>query len=284
MRSSACLLAAVLCAGAVTAFAEGFQDHLGLQLWSLRDQTKQNTTGALDLATGFGFTEVETAGTGSLSVTDFAKELQARKLTAVAAHASYEALQKDTAKVIADAQVLGAKYVIVPWLPHDRATGLTAEVARKAAADFNTWGAACRAAGLQFGFHPHGFEFKADADGVTPFDIIARETNPDLVVFEMDVFWVVHPGQDPVKLLEKHPGRWRLMHVKDIRKGAVTGIHTGAAPPTDKVAVGDGQVDWPAVLRAAAKAGVKHYFIEDEGVQPLKEIPASVRYLKSLKL
>lgn len=284
MRPSACLLAAVLSAGTVTAFAESFQDHLGLQLWSLRDQTKQSTTGALDLATGFGFTEVETAGTGSLSVTDFAKELLARKLTVIATHASYEALTKDTAKVIADARVLGAKYVIVPWLPHDKATGVTAEVARKAAADFNTWGAACRAAGLQFGFHPHGFEFKADADGVTPFDIIARETNPGLVVFEMDVFWVVHPGQDPVKLLEKYPGRWRLMHVKDLRKGAVTGIHTGAAPPTDKVAVGDGQIDWPAVLRAAGKAGVKHYFIEDEGVQPLKEIPASVRYLKTLKL
>jgi sugar phosphate isomerase/epimerase len=284
MRSSACLLAAVLSAGAVTAFAEGFQDHLGLQLWSLRDQTKQSTTGALDLAVSFGFTEVETAGTGSLSVTEFAKELQARQLKVVAAHAGYEALTKDPAKVIADARVLGARYVVVPWLPHDKATGLTPEVARKAAADFNTWGAACRAAGLQFGFHPHGFEFKADAAGVTPFDIIARETDPGLVVFEMDVFWVVHPGQDPVKLLEKYPGRWHLMHVKDLRKGAVTGIHTGAAPPTDKVAVGDGQVDWPAVLRAAAKAGVKHYFIEDEGVQPLKEIPASVRYLKSLKL
>jgi sugar phosphate isomerase/epimerase len=72
--------------------------------------------------------------------------------------------------------------------------------------------------------------------------------------------------------------------VKDIRKGAVTGLTTGSAPPTDKVAVGDGQIDWPAVLRAAAKVGVKHYFIEDEGVQPLKEIPASLRYLKSLKL
>lgn len=284
MRSTARLLAAALSAGAVTAFAEGFQDHLGLQLWSLRDTTKESTTKALDLAAGYGFTEVETAGTGSLSITDFARGLEARKLRAVAMHAGYELLQKDAAKVIADAKVLGAKYVIVPWLPHDKATGLTAEVARQAAADFNTWGAACRAAGLQFGFHPHGFEFKADAAGVTPFDIIARGTNPDLVCFEMDVFWVVHPGQDPVRLLEKYSGRWRLMHVKDLRKGAVTGIHTGAAPPTDKVAVGDGQIDWPAVLRAAARAGVQHYFIEDEGVQPLKEIPASLRYLKSLKL
>lgn len=282
MKTTVHLLASLFIATAAS--AADFRDHLGLQLWSLRDQTKQSTTGALDLATGFGFTEVETAGTGSLSVTDFAQELRARKLTAVASHAGYEALQKDAAKVIADAKILGAKYVIVPWLPHDKATGLTTEVARAAAANFNAWGEACRAAGLQFGFHPHGFEFKADAGGTTPFDLIARETKPELVTFEMDVFWVFHAGQDPVKLLEKYPGRWRLMHVKDIRKGAVTGLSTGSAPPTDKVAVGDGQIDWPTVLRAAAQAGVAHYFIEDEGVQPLKEIPASVRYLKTLKL
>ena len=282
LPGSCLVLSAVL--AALPALAADFRDHLGLQLWSLRDQTKQSTTGALDLAVGFGFTEVETAGTGSLGVTDFAKELQARKLTVVAAHAGYEAFQKDTAKVIADAKVLGAKYVIIPGLPHDKAKGFTIDDAHRVAADFNTWGEACRAAGLQFGFHAHGFEFKTAADGTTPFDIIARETKPELVTFEMDVFWVFHAGQDPVKLMEKYPGRWRLMHVKDIRKGAVTGIHTGSAPPTDKVAVGDGQIDWPVVLRAAAQAGVKHYFIEDEGVQPLKEIPASVSYLKALKL
>jgi sugar phosphate isomerase/epimerase len=283
MRSSRFAAFALLLATGLSAAAANYHEHLGLQLWSLRDTTKASTTKALDVAAEFGFTEVETAGTGNLSVADFAKELQARKLTVVAAHASYDALTKDAAKVIADAKTLGAKYVVVPWLPHNRETGLTPEVARKAAADFNTWGAACQAAGLKFGFHPHGFEFKADADGVTPFDIIARETKPELVTFEMDVFWVVLPGQDPVKLLQQYSGRWELMHIKDLRKGAVRGIHTGAAPPTDKVAVGDGQVDWPAVLAAAEKAGVKHYFIEDEGVQPLKEIPASLKYLKSLK-
>src|SRR5882762_7204609 len=98
IRSFAC--SALLLAG-LTARAAGFHDHLGLQLWSLRDQTKVSTTGALDLTAGFGFTEVETAGTGSLSVADFAKELQARKLTAVAAHTGYEALQKDLPQAIA---------------------------------------------------------------------------------------------------------------------------------------------------------------------------------------
>jgi sugar phosphate isomerase/epimerase len=265
------------------ASATNLQDHLGLQLWSLRDTTKESTTKALDQAAGFGFTEVETAGTGSLSVADFARELQQRKLTVVAAHLGYEGMQKDAAKVLGEAKALGAKYAIIPSLPRPK-TGFTVEDAHRVAQEFNTWARAAKAAGMQFGYHTHGFEFVATADGTTPFDILVRETDPELVVFEMDVFWVVHAGQDPVKLLNKYPNRWRLMHVKDMRKGAVTGLSTGGAPPTDKVAVGDGQIDWHAVLGTAEKLGVKYYFIEDEGVQPLKDIPASVKYLRALKL
>src|SRR4051812_15492590 len=111
--------------------AADFHDHLGLQLWSLRDQTKASTTGALDTAAGFGFTEVETAGTGNLSVVDFAKELRARKLTAVAAHIGYESLQKDLAKAIDDTKALGAGYLICPALPH--AKTFTADDARRVA-------------------------------------------------------------------------------------------------------------------------------------------------------
>jgi sugar phosphate isomerase/epimerase len=262
--------------------AAGFHDHVGLQLWSLRDQTKASTTGALDIAAGLGFTEVETAGTGSLSVAGFAKELQARKLTAVAAHTGYEALQKDLSKAIADAKTLGVQYLICPALPH--AKPFTADDAHRVAAEFNTWAQACAAAGLKFGYHTHGFEFvAATAGGETPFDVLVRETKPDLVSFEMDVFWVFHAGVDPVKLLQKYPGRWRFLHVKDIRKGAVTGLSTGSAPTADKVAVGEGQINWPAVLGAASQAGITHYFIEDEGAQPLQDIPASLKYLKALK-
>ena len=265
------------------ATAANFHDHLGLQLYSLRDTTKVSTTKALDLAVEFGFTEVETAGTGSLSVADFTKQLQARKLTVISSHIGYEAMQKNAAQTLADAKALGAQYAVVPSLPHPK-TGFTAEDAHRVAAVFNTWAKAAKAMGLQFGYHAHGFEFVAAADGTTPFDILMKETDPELVVFEMDVFWVVHAGQDPVKLLQQYPNRWRLMHVKDMRKGAVVGLSTGSAPPTDKVAVGDGQIDWHAVLGTAEKVGVKYYFIEDEGVQPLKEIPASVKYVKGLKL
>jgi sugar phosphate isomerase/epimerase len=260
------------------------QDRLGLQLWSLRAQTKESTTGALDLVAQWGIKLVETAGTGSLSAADFKAELDARQLTAIAAHAGYEVCENRLEGVIADAKILGAQDLVMPWLKHNQAIGLTMEDAHRAAAHFNAWGEACRKAGMTFGWHPHGFEFAADANGETPFEFILRETNPEWVTLEMDVFWVRHAGLDPVALLGKHAGRWRLLHVKDMRKGAPTGFSTGSAPATDKVAVGSGQIDWPAVLRAAEKAGVRHYFIEDEGVQPLADIPAGVNYLKALNV
>ena len=100
----------------------------------------------------------------------------------------------------------------------------------------------------------------------------------------MDVFWVVHAGQNPVQLLQQHAGRWTMMHVKDMRKGAVTGLATGHAAPIDNVAVGSGQMDWSAILKTAQDVGVKHYFIEDETPTPLICIPDSLKYLRALKL
>jgi sugar phosphate isomerase/epimerase len=99
----------------------------------------------------------------------------------------------------------------------------------------------------------------------------------------MDVFWVVHPGQDPAKLLAKYPNRWTLMHLKDIRKGARTGVFTGHAPLTDDVPLGTGQVNWPAVLKEAAKIGLKYYFIEDESPTVLDALPVTIKYLSTVK-
>ena len=264
--------------------AASFKDHLGLQLWSLRVQSKESVTGALAQTKVYGFTEVETAGPGDLTVEKFAGELRARDLKAVSSHFGYDALKKDIAGAIKDAKTLGSKFIICPSLPHGKG-GFDEAAARGIAREFNAWGEACRAAGIRFGYHPHGFEFTpASKSGDTVFDVLVRETRPEFVCFEMDVFWVFHAGQDPARLLAKYPDRWVLMHIKDIRKGAVTGLSTGSAPPTDNVTVGDGQIDWPSVLRTAEKIGVQHYFIEDETPTPLQCIPASLKYLRALKL
>jgi len=276
------LLASATVAG--SAFAD-FHDHIGLQLWSLRATTQsKGLQASLDLARNWGIVELEGGGSvGSMKVGEIRAALDARGLKEVAMHASYEDLTKDVAAVIGDAKVLGAGMVICPWIPH---TGdFNAELAKKAAADFDTWGAAFRAAGLRFGYHPHGYEFIPTATpGETLLDEIIRGTKPRNVTFEMDVFWVYHGGGDPVKLLEKYPKRWSALHVKDIRKGAPYGKPTGHAPDTDNVAVGSGQIDWKAVIGAAERIGVKHYFIEDESPDPLANIPLSVAYLRALKL
>jgi sugar phosphate isomerase/epimerase len=276
------LIASLLILPAVAAV--DYHDHLGLQLWSLRDQTKADVPAALDWVKAHGITEVETAGTGNLSVEEFAQQLKAHGLTAVGAHIGYDVLTKDLAGAIKTAKTLGVKYVITAWIPHQGA--FTAAMARTAAADFNKWGEAFKAEGISYGFHEHGYEFVAlpAEGGKTPFDILVTETKPEFVTFEMDVFWVFHAGVDPAALLKKYPNRWSLLHVKDIRKGAVTGLSTGSAPPIDNVAVGTGQIDWPTVLKTAQDIGVKHFFIEDETPTPLVCIPDSLKYLRALKL
>lgn len=271
---------------AAVAQAADFRDHLGLQLWSLREQTKQSTTGALDLAKSYGIKEVETAGTGDLTAEQFAKELKARGLVPVSAHFGYQLLEKDAAAVIRDAKALGVKYIVVPFPPVGKDRMFTEELARQTAAKFNEWGAACKKEGIRFGYHPHGLEFRptSNGKGETVFDILVRETKPELVSFQMDVYWVHYAGQDPVALLNKYPERWVSLHIKDMLKGLATGIHTGSTPPTAKVTMGTGQIDYVPILRAAQKIGIKHYFYEDETPTPLQCIPDSLKFLRAMKL
>jgi sugar phosphate isomerase/epimerase len=274
----ALLSAVVACAGVT--------DHLGLQLYSLRVLSKQSGWAAsLDRTRELGFTYIEGGFVPkTMTVDQYKAELAKRGLVMPSMGFAYERLEKDAAGAVAQARALGVQYVMVAWIPHKDDEGFTPDEARKAVADFNAWGAAFRAAGITFAYHAHGYEFRPLADGTNLFDLIVKSTDPRDVSFEMDVFWITHGGQDPVKLMEKYPDRWSLMHVKDIRKGAPTGIYTGHAPSTDDVAVGSGQVNWPAVFREAQSIGVKYYFIEDESDTPDVNIPQSIAYVKSLGL
>ena len=275
------LIATTACAVDLTG---DFKGPLGLQLYSLRDSFKTDVAGSLDKVKAFGFVEVETANTYGLGAEKLKAMLDERGLKPVSGHFQYDALTKDLAGAVAEAKALGLKFAACPWIPHEDAVFGEAEV-KKAAADFNKFGEAFKAAGITFAYHAHGYEFRPLKEGSsdTCFDLLVRETKPELVSFEMDVFWVVHPGQDPAKLLAKYPTRWSLMHLKDIRKGAQTGTYTGHAPLTDDVPLGTGMVDWKAVLREAAKAGVQHYFIEDESPTVLDALPVSTKYLSTLK-
>jgi sugar phosphate isomerase/epimerase len=269
---------------AVNAQAD-FHDHIGMQLWSLRAKIQSDGLPAsLDLIKGWGITEVEGISVAGMTAEQIRAALDARGLKAVSTHVSYDQMAKDLPGVIREVKALGAKFAICPWIPH--AGAFDAALMRRVADDFNRWGEAFRAEGIRFGYHPHGYEFVPNGTaGETLLDDLIRATKPENVCYEMDIFWAVHGGGNPVKLLEKYPTRWAALHVKDMRKGALIGLpKPESAPETDNVAVGDGQIDWKAVLGTAQKVGVTYYFIEDETPAPLQCIPASLAYLRALKL
>jgi len=261
------------------AVGPGFKGPVGLQLYSLRDQFKQDVGGTLDQVRAFGITNVELAGTYGLTPEKFKEQLDARRIKAVSSHFSYEQCRDHIDDVVRDAKVLGVEYAGCAWIPHT--DPFDEKTCREAAAVFNRAGAALAKQGIKFFYHTHGYEFLPYRDG-TLFDLLMAETNPEYVRIEMDVYWVVHPGQDPVKLLEKYGKRFELMHVKDMKRGTPGGF-TGQSDVTNNVALGQGIIDWPRVLRAAQKAGVKWYFIEDESPTSVEQIPQSLRYLKTLR-
>ena len=259
--------------------APAFKAPVGLQLYSLREQFKADVGRTLDQVRAFGITHVELAGTYGSAPETFKQQLDARQLKAVSAHFSYEQFRDQIETVAREAKVLGVEYAGCAWIPHR--DPFDEKTLREAAAVFNRAGEALAKHGIKFFYHSHGYEFLPYRDG-TLFDLLMAETKPEYVRIEMDVFWVVHPGHDPVKLLEKYGKRVDLMHVKDMKQGTPRAF-TGQSDVTNNVVVGTGIIDWPSVFRAAKKAGVKWYFIEDESPASVEQIPQSLRYLEQFK-
>lgn len=257
----------------------GFKGPVGLQLYSLRDQFKQDVGTTLDQVRAFGITNVELAGTYGVPPEKFKEQLDARHIKAVSSHFSYEQCRDHVDDIVREAKLLGVEYAGCAWIPHK--DPFDEKTCREAAAVFNRAGEVLAKHGIKFFYHTHGYEFLPYCDG-TLFDLLMAETNPEYVRIEMDVFWIVHPGQDPVKLLEKYGKRFELMHVKDMKRGTPHGF-TGQSDVTNNVVLGEGIIDWPSVFRAAKKAGVKWYFIEDESPASVEQIPLSLRYLEKLK-
>jgi sugar phosphate isomerase/epimerase len=264
-----------------TDLVQNFKERIGLQLYSLREQFARDVPTTLDQVRNFGIKYVETHSTYGLTPEKFRAELDTRGLKAVSGHFSYERCRDDIEGVAREAQILGEQYVGCAWIPHKDPFDET--TCREAIKVFNRAGEALAKHGLKFFYHTHGYEFLPYGKG-TLFDLMMAETKPQFVHYEMDVFWVVHPGQDPMKLLEKYGSRFELMHIKDMKRGTPTGLFTGHADVTSNVALGTGVIDWPAVFRAARKAGVKWYFIEDESPASVQQIPQSLNYLEKLKL
>ena len=159
-------------------------------------------------------------------------------------HVGLDEFKNNPQNVIAAAKALGVKYVGTAWYPHQGA--FTEADARKAIADFNAIGKTMKDAGLQFFYHNHGYEPVTYGDG-TLLDLIIKETDPNLVKFEMDVLWTFLPNVDPAALIRKYPGRFKLMHIKDMKPGVARGSLSGGLPDSLQAVIGQGQVNWPEV-------------------------------------
>ncbi len=257
-----------------------FVGPLGIQLWSFRDEAAKDPAAMLAMTRRLGITHVETAGTYGMSAGSFAAALGTAGLKATSMHVPYEMFRDSADKVIADAKALGVTYVGTAWYPHDGA--FKEADARKAIADFNNFGKQMKDAGLRFFYHNHGYE-PVPYGKETLLDLIIRETDPSLVSFEEDVLWTWLPGVDPAALIRKYPGRFKLMHIKDMKPGVARGSLSGGLPAEQQAVIGEGQVNWGELLKTAQEGGIEYYYLEDETPDPLKNVPLSIRYLAQLK-
>lgn len=284
-RISILLLFAIVALDVAIAYAQKKQKPLysaplGVQAYTFRYSFPNGVAETLDTIKMMGFTEIEGTG-GGIAPEEFRKMCEARGISIRATGAGYDQLVKDPQAVAEQAKALGAKYVMTAWIPHKKGA-FNIDNAKKAVQDFNAAGKVLKQNGITFCYHVHGYEFWPHENG-TLMDYIITNTDPRYVSFEMDILWTHFGGGDPVALLNKYGDRWKLMHLKDLRKGTEKD-RTGSTPDENDVPLGTGELDIPGILKAAKKAGIKHYFIEDEspGAEIKTQVPQSIAYLKSL--
>lgn len=282
------LFIAFVCAlfvGHSNAFAQKgkplFPQTPGMAAYTYRYSFPKGVEATLDTIRNLGITELEVGVNAfGLAPDSLRKLLDTRGMTVPSVGAGYEQVVENPQEVARIAKILGANFVQVAWIPHAK-DNFTFEDAQKAVADFNKAGKVLKENGLTLNYHTHGYEMKPYKDG-TLFDYMVQNTDPKYVSFTMDMLWAYHGGQDPAKLLLKYPNRWTTMHLKDLKKG-VKGDFTGLTPVENDVALGQGQLDVPAILKAAKQVGIRHYFIEDESPRVITQVPITMEYLKSLK-
>lgn len=243
---------------------------IGVQLYTVRTLMEKDVEGTLASIADIGYDEVEFAGYFGREPAQLRETLDRLGLAAPSTHIPLQSLRDDLDGVLDASLTLGHRWVVVPWLDEkDR----TLASYRQLAGDFNRWGAACSERGLRFAYHNHDFEFKP-TDGVVPYDLLLTETDPSLVAMEMDIYWLIAGGQDPLAYFERHPGRFPLWHMKD-------GTFSGSE--RTMTAVGEGSIDYAGIFDHASQAGRQHMFVEhDEPEDPLASVRTSYENVRRL--
>ncbi|MEI6141928.1 MAG: sugar phosphate isomerase/epimerase [Mariniphaga sp.] len=276
------LLMLLLIAGALNAQKKIplFPDTPGMVSFTYRNSFAKDVAATLDTLKNLGIKDMEFSNLFGKKASEIRKMLDERAMFCSSFGVSYPDLTTKTREVGANAKTLGANYVRVAYIAHEGP--FTLDMAQKAVEDFNKAGKMLKDEfGITFCYHNHGYEFVPYKDG-TLMDYIIQKTNPEYVSFEIDILWSFIHGQDPAKLIAKYPNRFQLLHLKDLKKGAELNATGGTAVDND-VALGTGQLNLPAILIEAKKAGIKHYYIEDESNNYARQVPQSMAYLKGLR-
>ena len=256
------------------------QTNIGVQFYSFRNQFKADVPGTMQKVSKMGLKFIEGGGTYGMPMQEYKRLLEKNNFKIVSIGVDFEKLETGLDAVIAEAKEFGAEYVVCFWIPHN-GNDFTIDDVNKAIAVFNKAGKILKANGLSFCYHPHGYEFRP-YNNETLFDHLVKSTDKEYVNYEMDVFWIKHPGQDPLALLRKYPDRFKLMHLKDRRKGTA-GNQFGTADEETNVVLGTGDVEIAALIREARKLKIKYLFIEDESSRVMEQVPQSLKFIESVK-
>lgn len=257
------------------------QKRIGVQLYTLRNDLSKNPRAVLEQVAALGYLDVETFGYNKgkwfgMTAVEFAGELKKNGLKSPSGHTFpggiflKDGWEEDWKKAVDDSKTLGQEYIVIPWLEEPHRKSL--DNYKKIAEGLNKAAGMAKEVGLKFAYHNHDFEF-ATIDGQTGFDILMNGTDPKLVAMELDIYWAVRAGKDPVELFKAHPGRFPLWHIKDMDK-------------TEKkffTEVGNGVIDFKTIFANAKKAGMKHFYVEQDQCPgaPMDSIKQSIGYLKA---
>lgn len=251
---------------------------IGLQFYSLRKQFEKDVPGTLEIISDWGITTIEGGETYGLPMEEFKALLAKHNLNVVSVGADYNDLLNQPEKVVQTAKDFNAKYAMCPWIPHD-GDNFTLEDAQNAIELFNSVGKTMKEEGISLVYHPHGYEFRPHGEG-TLMDLMIDEAV--YFSFEMDVFWFTHGGADPLAYLNEHPGKFKLMHLKDMQEG-ITGNTSGHEDVETNVVLGSGQIDIGALVLRARELGIAYMFIEDESSRVVDQVPQSLEFLNRLQ-
>ncbi len=244
--------------------------RVGLQLYTVRDLMKADLPGTLAKVAAIGYKEVEFAGYFGHTPAEIHELLHRNGLTSPSTHLPFESLENGWQKQLDDAKTAGHHWVTIAYIAEEKRK--TLDDWKRHAEVFNRAAAQAKSAGLRFAYHNHNFEI-TPVGGTRPLDLLLTSTDPKLVDFEMDLYWVVFGGGNPIDFFKRYPKRFPLVHVKD-----------SAGPPDNKMAdVGSGTINFRQIFAQSERAGIKHYFVEhDQPADPIATITHSYRYLHNL--